>query len=459
MKKIFIITGELSGESHAGRVLYELLKLNPQLKVRAMGSSILGEMGARVVIDYKNYGFNGFTEVIKNLPKILKLKELIIEEIIKFNPDLVLGVDYSGLNLEIAATLKKRLKDKRPKFVQFIAPQLWASRPYRIKKVKANVDKVLCTLPFEEDLYIRHNVPVTYVGNPVLGSMSPKTTKHEFLQEFVNSAKRMNIDPSNSIDASKYQSTIEQHSTSKHQSATEHLSLSETAYSNPENYLDENQLLLGIFPGSRSSEIKHLLPIMVKAAYQLRQRIPNSRFVLAKAATISSETLFKNGLEHNTDHLGNTLIEILEPKMMFNANHKLLAAADLLWLCSGTVTLEAALYAKPHFLCYKGDKLSYLAYRLFRTIDMAGLANIIARKYLVKEFLQNDASVENFIKETLSWLSTEYLDGSLSAASSEIVFSDYYNNTVKELVDFKTSLVAKSATTQELVAQEIIALL
>ena len=412
MQKIFIICGELSGEAHAARVVYELFKLNPRLKIKAMGSSILSEMGAQVVIDYKNYGFSGFTEVLMNLVPIFKLKAKLLEEIMDFQPDLVLGVDYSGLNLEIAASLT-RLKSKA-KFVQYIAPQLWASRPYRIHKVKANVTKVLCTLDFEEDLYTRHNIPVRYVGNPVVSSMSPSISKAEFLADFAKSTHK------------------------------EH----------PRDYYsDTDGVLIGIFPGSRASELHHLLPAFVEAARKLRRRLPSSRFILAKASSISMSCLFEAGLRDNTDHLGNTLIEILEPQMMFNANHKLLSAADLLWLCSGTVTLEAALYAKPHFLSYKGDPLSYFLYRMFRCINMAGLPNIIAGKYIVQEFLQQDASAENFLQESYAWLSPAYLED-----PKQVEFSDYYHQTQSELLALRSKLSLR-LNTQEIVAQEIIDLL
>jgi len=396
-KKIFIICGELSGESHAARVVYELLQADPRMQIYAMGSNILLEMGAKIVVDYKDYSYSGVTQVLRNLPRILKLRDTLVEKIIELKPDLVLGVDYSGLNLEIAACLHRRLGDKRPRFVQYIAPQLWASRPYRINKVRKYIDKVLCTLPFEEDIYTRHGVAVRYVGNPVASSLAPASTKQEFLKTF-----------------------------------------------SQDQYQDPEQLLLGIFPGSRSLEIKHLLPIFVEAARGLRESLPNSRFVLAKAPTISIQLLFDSGLEDNTDHQGNTLIEILEPKMMFNANQKLLSAADLLWLCSGTVTLEAALYAKPYLLTYKADPLSYMLYRIFRTIDMAGLANIIARKYIVREFLQHEANADNYIAETLRWLEPNG-------------FSEYYQQQTRELAELKTKL--SGYNTQKLVAEEIISVI
>ncbi len=401
MKKIVIICGELSGEAHAARLVYELLQEDPQLKIYAMGSSLLSEMGANIIVDYKDYSFSGFTQVLRNLPRIIKLRERLLAKIIELEPDLVIGVDYSGLNLELAACLAKRLGTKRPRYVQYIAPQLWASRPHRINKLKKYIDHIFCTLPFEEDIYKRHGVPVTYVGNPVASSLIPPCSKQEFLNKF-----------------------------------------------SQEEYQDPKQLLLGIFPGSRKLEIEHLLPIFVEAARRLRSKLPNSRFVLAKAPTISMQLLFDNGLNDNTDHNGNTLIEILESKMMFNANQKLLSAADLLWLCSGTVTLEAALYAKPYLLTYKADPISYFIYRLVRTIDMAGLANIIARKYIVRELIQHDANAERFITETLSWLKPSYLEG------GELEFSDYYQQQQAELAEIKTKL--SGYETSKLVAKSLL---
>jgi lipid-A-disaccharide synthase len=392
-KKIFIITGELSGETHASKVLEEVLAVDPEIKVQAMGSSLLESLGAKLIADYKDYSYTGITSVIINIFKILRLKNIILKAIKDFEPDLLLIVDYAGFNLEIAKAIKENFpKEKRPLIFEYIAPQLWASRPKRILKVKRYVDKVLCTLPFEEDIYLRHQIPVRYVGNPVSSSLTEPMSQEDFLL-----ACQIPSEPV--------------------------------------------QRLIGIFPGSRKPEIKYLLPIMIEAAQKLQQKNQNFKFILAKAPTISRELLAKYGL---TDALEKNLIRVLSHTEMPNANHKLMSAADALWLCSGTATLEASLYTTPYFLTYKGNWINYQIYKMLRIINMAGLANIIAGKYLVKEFLQYEANAENFIRETLSWFDTE------NTAQS----TDYYRQIKTDLENLKNSL--SRLPTAKIVAEEIL---
>lgn len=418
VKKIFLITGELSGESHIAKVVYELLKTDPTIEIRAMGSDALRELGANVIVDYRNYSFTGLTEVVLNILKILKLKNTIITEIKKFEPDALVLVDYAGFNLEIAKTVCEEYEKylgtedefKKPKIIEYIAPQLWASRPYRIKKIKKYIDKVLCTLPFEENIYLKENIPVRYVGNPVMSSLIPQISKKQFLEEFIQ------------ISGSK-----------------EPISQS-TGESDV-----EKEFLIGMFPGSRKSEIKYILPIMMQAAKLLKDKEAlykvKYRFVLARALTISKYLLYKYGLD-------DSFVQVLEPGTMDHANHKLLCAADMLWLCSGTVTLEAALYKTPYFLTYRGNWINYTLYKFLRIIDKAGLANIIAGKYIVKEFLQYDATAENFVNETEAWL---------NLGETEVVFSDYYKNIKAQLLELKKIL--KEYDTPKIVAEEIINLL
>lgn len=391
--KIFILTGELSGETHAAGVLGELLKKSPDLKVKALGSCLLKGFGAELVADYRDYSFSGFTEVVLNINKVLELKKIVMKEIKAFQPDILLLVDFAGFNLEIAKIVKKELKDT--KIIEFIAPQIWASRPHRIQKIKGNVDKVLCTLPFEEELYKKADIPVRYVGNPVACSVSPKINKEELFKLI------------------------------------------------PANDKESNPITIGIFPGSRKSEIKAMLPIMIKAAREIKAKSKhNYRFILAQAPSISTKILLENGLE---DILEEGLIDVLKPSMTINNNHKLLSSADLLWLCSGTVTLEAAIYGTPYFLAYKGDWLSYQLYRFFKIIDMAGLANIIAGKYLVPEFLQYDATVENFVKQTQEWINED---------SSKDRFTSHYQEIKNNLLSIKGKLT--DFNTPEIVASEIL---
>ena len=179
---------------------------------------------------------------------------------------------------------------------------------------------------------------------------------------------------------------------------------------------------------------------MTEAAASLKARANEMnapytfRFILAKAPNLDLKVFKENGLDES-------VIELLDPKDMMNANHKLLSASDMLWLCSGTVTLEAALYKVPYFLTYKTNWINIQLYRLFRIITRVGLANIIADQDIVKEFIQEDATVENFINETEAWINP---DGE---------FSDYYQK-IKSGFDEVLNII-KEYDTPKIVASEI----
>lgn len=414
--KIFISCGELSGESHASRVVIELFKLCPEAEIRAFGSEILEELGVKVIKDYQAYSFSGISEVIANASTILSLKEEIASEIIKWQPDIVLLVDYGGFNLQLAKTIKQ--KSPSIPIIEFIAPQIWASRPWRIGNIKKHIDKVLCTLPLEEKLYEQAGIKHKYVGNPVLDSLAKPITKTEFLKQFNEIQYRRGL-------------------------------------ANSQNARPNTEVLIGLFPGSRKSEIREMLPIMIQASEELIHKNPeiNFRFILAKAPTISKVLLEQCGLKAPltmaVDGELNHHIELLEAQDMLSSNHKLLSAADALWLCSGTVTLEAALYTTPYFLSYRSNLFNYLLYLIFRTIKMAGLANIISGNYIIKEFLQYDANAKNFVKETEAWLYQQpremYWTGK---------FSQYYHKIKTDLSELKSKL--SGYNTAQLVANEIL---
>ncbi len=397
-KKIFISCGELSGEQHAANLAEALKDLDSHTDIYAMGSKLLEKAGAKLLIDYRDYSFSGFTEVIQNLSQILKLKDSIIEKLLKIKPDVVILVDYAGFNLELAKGIHEKFAKagiQRPRIIEFIAPQIWASRPWRINKIKKYIDKVLCTLPFEEKIYQGKNIPVQFVGNPVAASLRVKYDKASLYEE-------LNI-----------------------------------------NADYKNEILIGLFPGSRKSEIQYMYPLMQKAALELNERNPlrNFRFLIARAPNLNEKVFENFSLANDSQEDINDLITIIDPESTSSLNHKLLSTADCLWLCSGTVTLEAALYEVPYFLAYKSTFINYIFYLIFRITKMAGLANIISGKYMVKEFLQYDASVDNFVNETENWLSG---DG----------YSNYYYLIKENLHKLRKELQARD--TFYLVAQEVL---
>ncbi len=349
MKKLFFIAGESSGDMHAASLLTELYKLFPkdELIVKAIGGKHLKDAGAEIYFDCTYLGSMGLTEVISKLSMYLNLERELLFELSIYRPDVLVLVDFPGFNLRIA----QKIKDKSPdtKVVYYLPPQVWAWNQSRTKLLAKYCDLVLCGLPFEEDFHKTRGVNAFYVGNPILSELEP-------------------------YDREKLRKQFG---------------------------IEKDDILVGLFPGSRPSEIHYMLPVLLKAGSLLCNVFPKYKFMIAQAQTISNlETIVKEFLNKNDLIKLSEKIRVLPP----GNNHKLLCASDFLWLTSGTVTLEAALYETPMVLGYKSNAINYLLYLIVRKIDMIGLPNIIAGEKIVPELIQYDATSENYYRTTKEWV-------------------------------------------------------
>lgn len=233
MKKIFIITGEYSGDMHASNVAKHLLEINSDIQIEAIGGENLKNLGIKLFSDHSKMSAVGLT------PKIvwnhLTLGARLIKYLTKeYKPDLVLLIDYGVFNLKMAKFLKKA----GIKTNYYIPPQVWASRKYRIKTIKKYVDEVFCIFPFEKEMYESYGIKTTYCGHPLISQLPPKADREEFF--------------------------------------TQH-------------GLDKNKKLVSIFPGSRIFELKNLMSVFVKSAKILQKMHPDIQFVFSQAPNISDE--------------------------------------------------------------------------------------------------------------------------------------------------------------------------
>ena len=163
--KYYIIAGEASGDLHGSNLIKEIKRLDPAASIRAWGGDLMKDAGASLVKHYRDLAFMGFLEVIKNLPTILQNIKFCKQDIEAWQPDVLVLVDYPGFNLRIAEWAKKQ----GCKVVYYIAPQVWAWKENRVKKMKVCIDKMFCILPFEKDYFKnKWNWDVTYVGHPLL---------------------------------------------------------------------------------------------------------------------------------------------------------------------------------------------------------------------------------------------------------------------------------------------------
>ena len=166
--KYYIVVGEASGDLHGSNLMKEIYKKDADADIRFWGGDLMKEVGGELVLHYKERAFMGFVEVLFNLRKILKFISRCKKDISSFNPDVVVLIDNSGFNLRVA----KWAKEAGFKTHYYISPQVWASRPGRVKSIKRDVDALYSILPFEKDFYKKYNYDVHYVGHPLIDGIS-----------------------------------------------------------------------------------------------------------------------------------------------------------------------------------------------------------------------------------------------------------------------------------------------
>ena len=332
-KKIFIITGEHSGDIHASKVVEELKRVYSDVIIEGIGGDNLKNAGVKLFSGHDKMSVMGVS------PKIiidhLNLGKRVVDYIKnEFKPDLILLIDYGTFNLNIAKFLKQD-KNCNFKIFYYIPPQVWATRKWRIHSIKKFVDKVLCIFPFEKPMYEEYKVNCHYCGHPLSSQLPEKADRDEF---------------------------FERHG------------------------LDKNKKLVSIFPGSRVFELKGLMQTFIKSAKILKEKHPDVQFLISQAPNLS-DAVYKKHLDKSELKNEFTVVK--------GENHAMLSVSDALILASGTVALEACLYQTPMIIAYRGPWLVYLLYLLVRCIDKVCLPNIIAGKFIVPELIQAKLSEKN----------------------------------------------------------------
>ncbi|MBQ9688615.1 hypothetical protein IJV79_03145 [bacterium] len=179
-KKIFIITGDYSGDIHASFVVNEVRKNCPDAVIEGVGGDNLKSTGIKILTSQDKMGAFGLS--FKMITEHIVLGKMILDYLVNdYKPDLVLLIDYGGFNLKMAKFIKSKMPDT--KIFYYIPPQIWASRKWRINTVKKYIDKVLCIFPFEIELYKTHGIDVTYCGHPLVRQLPPPANREEFFKK------------------------------------------------------------------------------------------------------------------------------------------------------------------------------------------------------------------------------------------------------------------------------------
>ncbi len=323
-RRVMIVAGEASGDLHAADLVKTLAQRRSDCEFFGMGGSRMREAGVELLADASELAVVGLFEVLAHYPQIRRAFHRLEQTLEGRTPDLLILVDYVEFNLRLA----RRAKRLGIKVLFYISPQVWAWRSHRVKKIGARVDRMAVLFPFEVEFYQRHGIPVTYVGHPLVSHARPSMSRDHALQGFG---------------------------------------------------LDASRPIVGLLPGSRRSEIKRLLPLLVDTAALLQARIPNAQFLLPLASTLREPDLAPYSLE---DH-GIAVVN--------DHTYDVMQVCDALIVTAGTATLEAALIGTPMAIVYKVSPLSYPILKHLIKIEHIGLPNIVADASLVKEFIQQHA--------------------------------------------------------------------
>ena len=363
MKKIFIITGEYSGDMHAGRVAEILKQENPDIEIEGIGGENLQKAGAKIFCDHSK--MSGFGLNLKMIMDHLSLEKKVADYILNsYKPDLVLLIDYGTFNLRVA----KHLKGSGIKVFHYIPPQVWASRKWRIKGIKKYVDKVLCIFPFEENLYKEYGIDVHYCGHPLIKQLPQKANREQFFEKYG---------------------------------------------------FDTSRPLVSIFPGSRPIELNFLAQTFIQAAKRLQKLHPELQFCISHAPNLS-DNIFDKYIK-NTDFKvikgeNQALLSVSDSLILASGTVALEASlyqvpmiigykgpvilyfAYLLIRCIKNVSLPNIITGKnivpeliefkftPENICYETEKLLYdKAARAKMIEDLGHVKEKLSDKYSAKE--------------------------------------------------------------------------
>ena len=335
MKKIFILTGEPSGDKLASEVIKELKKSKTNVEFLSVGGQYLNSIGIKSIYDQKDITYLAFTDILLNIFKIKKKINETVKKILDFNPDILFSVDSPDFTLRVSKIIK--LKKPNIKTIHFIAPKVWAWREGRVKKMKSYLDHILLLFDFEKKYFDKENLKNTFVGHPLLDNVNDKK-------------------------------------------------------------IEINQLLkdkiISIFPGSRLSELKSHLPILIEFIKKMNDENINYNYIFHETLDTKeylSQIIKKNNLE-NVDLISNENIKISTIKKSIFAIVK-----------SGTVSLEVCKHGIPSLIIYKMNFINFFIAKLFLKIKFVNMINIINNKEIIPELLQKECSSDEIYK-TVNYL-------------------------------------------------------
>lgn len=348
--KIGIVSGEISGDILGAGLIRELKVFYPDADFVGIGGTKMIAEGLNSLFPQDRLAVVGFVEPLKRLPELLSIRKQLYLYFIEHKFDVFIGIDSPDFN----TGLEEKLRNEGLKTVHYVSPSVWAWRQGRIKKISRAVDLMLTLLPFENDIYEKHDIPVKFVGHPL---------------------------------ADKFPLENDQEAAKK--------SLTTLLDGQQLNY-DAAQPMLACLPGSRGSEVNLIGPVLWQSIAECVVAVKNLQ-VIVPAANPERREQIEAQLKNYPD---------LPISVVDGFSHEVMAASDGVLLASGTTALEAMLLKKPMVVVCKIATLSYYLISLLLKVPYLSLPNLLANKPLVPEFIQGDATVENITSNVLGMLSS-----------------------------------------------------
>ena len=342
--KYYLIVGEASGDLHASHLMQSLKTYDKAAEFRYFGGDLMTAEGGTRVKHFRDLAYMGFIPVLLHLPTIFRNMAMCKKDILEWQPDVVILVDYPGFNLDIAKFVHSITPDNsgiacRPQVFYYISPKIWAWKEYRIKCIKRDIDQLYSILPFEVPFYEqKHHYPIHYVGNPTADEVRKFRTQHK--ETFDEFCKRYSL---------------------------------------------QNKPIIALLAGSRKQEIKDNLPAMIQATADLTA---DYQLLLAGAPSIPHE--------YYRQYIGDAPVTLID-----NNTYALLSQAQAALVTSGTATLETALFGVPQVVCYETPlpRLIRFAFNHIIKVKYISLVNLIADREVVQELLADRFTVDNIRTE------------------------------------------------------------
>lgn len=322
-KRVYVVAGELSGDAHGAGLLRSLREIVPGVEIHGAGGPEMAEIAGAGLKDWvEDAAVMGVWEVLKRYGWFKQRFAEMLADLKDFQPDVLLLIDYPGFNLRFAEAVKRDCPATR--IVYYISPKVWAWNKRRIPVMARLLDEVLCLFPFEPPIFEKAGLKASFVGNPLVDELEEKRLPGVVREE----------------------------------------------------------LLVGLFPGSREREIARLFPMMIESAKRLKSWNAELKFEVPAASAKLSEQIRGQMTEAGA---GDWIT------VTSGGSHSLMQRACCAVIASGTATLEAGYYGLPYVLVYRTAPLTYVLARLLVKIKFIGLVNILAGKGVIEELIQGKA--------------------------------------------------------------------